>query len=117
MYGRRFVFQGYDLEASLKEGRRFVVSVGAIHEAMNVPADFPLSEAIKVAGPRFHNGGTCIARPDGRWIVEPVRNEETIVYADLDLSEVHKQRQNFDPTGHYSRPEILRLEINRSRHG
>ena len=98
-----------------KEGRMFVVSVGALYEATNVPADFPLSEAIKAAGPRFHNGGTCIAGPDGRWIVEPVRNEETIVYADLDLSEVPKQRQNFDPTGHYSRPEILGLEVNRSR--
>ena len=42
---------------------------------------------------------------------------DAIVYADLDLSEVPKQRQNFDPTGHYSRPEILRLEVNRSRRG
>ncbi|MEE2768788.1 MAG: carbon-nitrogen hydrolase family protein [Actinomycetota bacterium] len=98
-----------------KEGRMFVVSVGAVYEATNVPTDFPLSEAIKAAGPRFHNGGTCIAGPDGQWVVEPIRNEETIVYADLDLSEVHKQRQNFDPTGHYARPDVFRLKVNRSR--
>ena len=61
------------------------------------------------------NGGSCLAGPDGNWIIPPILEKEVVVTATIDLNEVSKERQNFDPSGHYSRPDIFNLEVNRKR--
>ena len=61
------------------------------------------------------NGGSCIAGPNGEWLVPPVINEEGLIFHTLDFNRVLEERQNFDPSGHYSRPDITRLSVNRSR--
>ena len=61
------------------------------------------------------DGGSCVAAPDGSWLLEPLVGEEGIRYCDLDPSFVRRERQNFDPAGHYSRPDVTRLIVNRKR--
>jgi nitrilase len=61
------------------------------------------------------NGGSCIAGPDGEWIVEPVVGKEKLIVATLDYQPILKERQNFDPAGHYARPDVTQLTVNRQR--
>ncbi len=101
-----------------KEARSFVISASSVLRREDVPEDFPEREALLAAAPEMlADGGSCIAGPDGAWIVEPVVGEETLLTAVLDHARVREERQNFDPSGHYSRPDVTRLVVNRERQG
>ena len=99
-----------------KEGRSYVISACGLVRPQDYPADTPYRELIVKGAPEFlANGGSCIAGPDGEWIVEPVVGREGLFTARIDHARVLQERQNFDPVGHYSRPDVTRLEVNRTR--
>ena len=56
-------------------------------------------------------GGSAILAPDGSYLAGPLYDEEGILYAELDPTRLLEERQRFDPSGHYHRPDILRLEV------
>jgi nitrilase len=47
--------------------------------------------------------------------VDPFVGEEKLILAVLDYGRVREERQNFDPAGHYARPDVLQLLVNRQR--
>ena len=98
------------------ESRSYVVSVSGLMRKSDFPVDTPqLSAILENSGEMLANGGSCIAGPDGKWIVEPFAGDEKLIVAKLDHKRVREERQNFDPAGHYSRPDITQLTVNRER--
>lgn len=101
-----------------QEGRVCSLAASGLLRADLVPADFPFAaELADQPIERTFDGGSAIAGPDGRWIVPPVRGEERLVVADVDLGAVRAARHHFDPTGHYGRADVFTLSVDRRRPG
>jgi nitrilase len=99
-----------------REARSYVVSVSGLMRKTDFPADTPHIELILAnSAETLANGGSWIAGPDGAWIVEPTVGEEKLIVAEIDHQRVRAERQNFDPAGHYSRPDVTTLTVNRDR--
>ncbi|MBM2622829.1 carbon-nitrogen hydrolase family protein [Actinoplanes sp. LDG1-06] len=98
------------------EGRVFSVAAGGLLRRDEVPDDFPLAAELRAdADPMPFDGGSAVAGPDGEWVVPPVRGEEGLIVAALDLRQVRAERFTFDPAGHYSRPDVFGSTVDRRR--
>ncbi|MGX1785533.1 carbon-nitrogen hydrolase family protein [Bosea sp. NPDC055332] len=100
-----------------REGRSYVLAVSGLLRRSDVPVDHPAAAMLASCPDMLANGGSCIAGPNGEWVAEPVTGCEELLVAQLDLREVRRERQNFDQAGHYARPDVTRLIVDRRRQG
>ena len=96
------------------EGRCFVLAAGLLMKVRDLPAQLPVaSELSDKPDQLLLRGGSTIIGPDGRYLVESVFDEERIIFAELDLEAIDKERMTLDVTGHYRRPDLFDLRIPR----
>ncbi|MDP8916013.1 MAG: nitrilase [Pseudomonadota bacterium] len=94
------------------EGRCFVLSAVQYMTRSDGPADYrpiqgdaPQTELIR--------GGSVIVDPLGQVLAGPVYGSEAVLTADLDLGEITRAKYDFDAVGHYARPDIFDLRVDR----
>ena len=101
------------------EGRTFVLSAGMFLPLDAIPEDLEVADAIRAAAATrpdhtlLFDGGSGVIGPDGEWVAGPVRGEETIVLAEIDLDRIAEEMSSLDAAGHYNRPDVFRLEVDR----
>jgi nitrilase len=94
----------------------WVVGVNPVLRRDQIPHDLPDRDRIAPDpqpgdGEWVEPGNTVICDPGGRIVAGPLRHEEGILTAEVDLAAVAEQRRQFDPTGHYHRPDIFSLTV------
>ena len=100
-----------------RESRSYVLSASTLIRASDIPADVPHRDRVVAnESETLHNGGSAAANPDGSWLLEPQPDAEDVFIVELERAFVDRERQNFDPSGHYARPELLKLIVDRTRY-
>jgi nitrilase len=97
------------------EGRCFVLSCNQFARRRDYPTDYP-TEFGDDPETVLSRGGSCIIGPLGHILAGPDFSGETILTAELDLGEIARARFDFDPVGHYARPDVFRLMVDESSH-
>jgi nitrilase len=98
-----------------REGGAWVIGVDPTIEDDDFPADFPARDKIAPGkGNWLHPGNGIICSPSGLVVAGPMRRQKGFLSADIDLEEVQIARRVFDVVGHYSRPDIYQLTVDKS---
>jgi nitrilase len=92
------------------EGRCFVLSANQYLERRDAPAHWkPVQgeapETVLIAG------GSLIVSPLGEVLAGPLRGGEGMLTAELDTDDLARARFDFDPVGHYARPDVFSLRV------
>jgi predicted amidohydrolase len=94
------------------EGRCFVLAIGLLMRVRDLPAELMRPAELAERPDDFIlRGGSSIIAPDGSYIVEPVFEDERIIFADLDPSDIDREKMTLDVTGHYHRPDVFEFKL------
>lgn len=94
------------------EGRCFVLSSNQFCRRSDYPLDYP-SDLPAEPEAIVSRGGSCIVDPLGNVLAGPLWDQEGIITAEIDVAQVARALYDFDPVGHYSRPDVFTLNVDK----
>jgi nitrilase len=97
------------------EGRCFVLSCNQYVTKDMYPADLACYDDLVTSPDVMCKGGSAIVGPLGEYVAGPVWEKEDIIIADLDMKQIAYSQFDFDPVGHYSRPDVFKLLVNKEK--
>jgi predicted amidohydrolase len=98
------------------EGRCFVIAAGTVlHRDELSSSGLALFDQISdQEDGLLMRGGSCIFGPDGELLAEPLFNQPGLISAEIDLDKAVTKGMTLDVVGHYSRPDIFTLQVNKN---
>ena len=93
------------------EGHCYVFNANMVFDRADYPQNLARPKEIEALPEKVCRGGSSILDPYGHAVAGPVWDKEDILFADLDMTKVYASRMEFDPCGHYSRPDVLNFSF------
>lgn len=97
-----------------REGGCWVLSTATAMQGSDIPASFPERDSLFDAEEWINPGGAVVVKPFGGVVAGPMNKEKGILYAEIDPADARNARKSLDVTGHYGRPDLFHLEVDRS---
>jgi len=97
-----------------REGGCWVLSTATALQGSDIPASFPERDRLFEPQEWINPGGALIVKPFGGVHAGPLEQEKAILYGEIDLEEARRARKSLDVAGHYGRPDIFQLQVDRS---
>lgn len=94
------------------EGRCFVLSSCQHLRRAQLPMDALHNRLPEAPDTLLMRGGSCIISPMGKVLAGPVYGEDVLLTAEIDLDDIPRAQMDFDPVGHYARPDVFQLAVN-----
>ena len=91
------------------EGRCFVLASNQYFQISDYPPEY--RKLVQGSSDDFCEGGSLIVSPFGDILAGPLFGEAGVLTAELDLDQIQQSKLDFDPAGHYHRPDIFQLEV------
>ena len=94
------------------EGRCFVLGCNQFLTKDMYPSDLEVLDELDEQPDVMCRGGSVIISPFGEVLAGPLFDQEGMLFAELDLSEVVRAKFDFDVVSHYARPDVFQLVVN-----
>jgi nitrilase len=97
-----------------KEGRVYVLGCCSPVRVADVPDHYTFkAKYLADAGEWINPGDSMIVDPDGKILAGPLREKEGMLLAEVDPARVQGPRSQLDVAGHYGRPDVFQLTVDR----
>ena len=96
-----------------REAGCWVIGTATALQGSDVPEDFPERDRLYKPDEWINDGDAVVVSPAGSVIAGPLHREKGILYAEIDVEAVRRARRTLDVCGHYARPDIFSLSVNR----
>ena len=97
-----------------REGGCWVLGAGCVLQGRDLPGDLPGRAQLFPDDDEWINGGdSVVVAPGGRIVAGPLHDTRGTLLAELDLERVGIARRSLDVAGHYARPDLFTLQVQR----